>query len=41
LQAFDTVIQGALVLVIETQNMLAVSALRTLLSNTVGSLVCP
>ena len=39
-QAFDTVIQGILIILIETQNMLAVAALRALIAQSVGSLMC-
>ena len=38
--AFDTVIQGILIILIETQNMLAVAALRALIAQSVGSLMC-
>ena len=39
-KAFDTVIQGILVILLETQNMLAVAALRALIAQSVGSLMC-
>ena len=39
--AFDTVIQGILVILVETQNMLAVAALRAMIAQSVGSLMCP
>ena len=38
-KAFDTVIQDVLVVMLETQNMLAVSTIRALVGRTVGSLV--
>ena len=39
-KAFDTVIQGILVVLLETQNMLAVAALRAMIAQSVGSLMC-
>ena len=39
-KAFDTVIQGILVMLIKAQNILAVSALKNLISSTVSSLMC-
>ena len=39
-KAFDTVIQGILVVLLETQNMLAVAALRAMIAQSVGSLKC-
>jgi len=40
-KSFDTVIQGILVMVIKAQNMVAVSALRSLISSSISTLMCP
>lgn len=40
-KTFDSVIQGILVILLETQNVLAVAAIRALVARTVGSLMCP
>ena len=40
-KSFDTVIQGILVMVIEAQNIIAVAALRRLITNSISSLMCP
>ena len=40
-KSFDTVIQGILVMVIKAQNIAAVSALRSLISSSISTLMCP
>ena len=39
--AFETVIQGIVIFILESQNIVVVNALRTLLSKTISSLMCP
>ena len=40
-KSFDTVIQGILVMLIESQNTLAVGALRRLITSSISTLMCP
>ena len=39
-KSFDTVIQGILVMVIKAQNIVAVSALKSLISSSISTLMC-